>query len=60
MMIHVFELYILPLMNYIWLYSLLCGFHPMKTQQAQGYAALQLKAGSAQTLGINTQSWIYI
>lgn len=32
----------------------------MKTKQAQGYAALQLYAGSAQTLGINTQRWIYI
>lgn len=61
---------ILPLISYIWLHSLSTVpalwlppsalTHPMKTKQAQGYAALQLYAGSAQTLGINTQRCIYI
>lgn len=43
----------------LFLKSLLCGFlpsiltHPVKTKRAQGCAALQLWAGTAQPLGIN-------
>lgn len=56
---------ILPTISYIWLHSLSrvsalwfspsAHTHPLKTKQAQGYAALQLQAGTAQTLGINIQ-----